>query len=50
MSKTNLKLLIESIVKEEKIKYLLESQLSLGDDATSKAIYVKFARIKESRP
>lgn len=42
MSKTNLKLLIESIVKEEKTKYLLESQLSLGDDATSKAIYVKW--------
>lgn len=42
MSKTNLKLLIESIVKEEKIKFLLESQLSLGDDPATKTIYEKW--------
>jgi len=36
MSKTNLKLLIESVVKEERIKYLLESEILFSDPDAEK--------------
>lgn len=36
MSKTNLKLIIESIVKEEKAKYLLESEILFSDEDAKK--------------